>query len=165
MLHKKRAGLETLAMNGLKTTTAVMKDPTELFIKIVEYILDRAPGEYATAEELYADMTKKFDGVLTIMKDNFERWKKTEAPQLLKTMGIELMDNKDKADFEINDTNLDKGLEGGIQDAPQQQAKEQAEEEDKGPTLDENFFEDDNQQPERTPRGGAEQVQQRQVRK
>ena len=161
MSNKKRAGLESLAMYGFKTTTAVMKDPTELFIKIVEYILDRAPGEYATAEELYNDMTEKFDSVLTIMKDNFERWKKTEAPQLLKTMGIELMDSKDKADFEINDTNLDKNLQEGISDKPQQ-GKEEAEEEDKGPTLDENFFEDDNKQPERTPRGGAEQVQQRQ---
>ena len=143
MIKKKKAGLESLFItSSLQSKEAAIKDPTELFIKIVEYILDRAPGEYATAQDLFNDMTKKFDDVLKIMKDNFERWKKTEAPQLLKTMGIELMDQKNKAEFEITDESLQQGQPAPEQQVPGQPGEETPEEEE-GPTLDENFFEEE----------------------
>ncbi len=71
--------------------TAKVTDPTEVFSRVLDYIIGRIPNRFNTLEECEEKFNSLFKECLTVVQDNYNRFYKTELRGNLKGFGIEIM--------------------------------------------------------------------------
>lgn len=71
--------------------TSKVTDPTEIFAKVLDYILGRIPNRFNNLEECETKFNDLFKEAVTVVQDNYNRFFKTELRGNLKNYNIEIM--------------------------------------------------------------------------